>query len=82
MGAKTLAEHARTNFDIDLEEEKAIDIRGKYFKAYSGIRNWHSVQGNSPETRTVLGRRRELNGDRHYTSRFNSPVSGHRCGWT
>ena len=76
MGARALADTARTNFGVALEENEAKDLRKKYFEAYSGIRGWHRVQGAKQETRTVLGRRRLLNGTSSYTVQLNSPVQG------
>ena len=76
MGAKTLAKYARTNFGQELDEARAGDIRRSYFEAYPGIRNWQQLQGRKTETRTVLGRRRILDGDGYYTARLNSPIQG------
>ena len=45
MGAKALADNARTNFGQDLDESEAAGIRNRYFEAYPGIRNWQQVQG-------------------------------------
>jgi DNA polymerase-1 len=76
MGAKALAKYARTNFGQELDEAMAEDIRRSYFEAYPGIRNWQQLQGRKTETRTVLGRRRILDGDHYYTARLNSPIQG------
>ena len=76
MGAKALADNARTSFGQDLDESEATDIRRRYFEAYPGIRNWQQLQGRKAETRTVLGRQRTLDGDRYYTARLNSPIQG------
>ena len=76
MGAKALTKYARTNFGQDLDESEAAGIRRRYFEAYPGIRIWQQIQGRETETRTVLGRRRILDSDRHYTARLNSPVQG------
>ena len=51
-------------------------MRKRFFNNYSGIRTWHSIQGSSQETRTVLGRRRTFNGSGHFTEKLNSPVQG------
>jgi DNA polymerase-1 len=76
MGAKALADNARTSFGQEMDESEATDIRRRYFEAYPGIRNWQQLHGRKAETRTVLGRRRILDGDRYYTARLNSPIQG------
>jgi DNA polymerase-1 len=76
MGAKALADNARTSFGQEMDESEATDIRRRYFEAYPGIRNWQQLQGRKTETRTVLGRQRILDGDRYYTARLNSPIQG------
>ena len=76
MGAKSLADNARTSFGQELDEAEAAGIRRRYFEAYPGIRNWQQIHGRKAETRTVLGRRRILDGDRYYTARLNSPIQG------
>ena len=59
-----------------MDESEAAGIRKRYFEAYPGIRNWQQIQGRKPDTRTVLGRQRTLDGDRYYTARLNSPIQG------
>jgi len=76
MGAPLLATNATRQFKVDLDEKQARKVRKTYFDTYEGIRNWHRVQGNTTETRTVMGRRRILTGDKDYTNRLNSPVQG------
>jgi len=76
MGAKALANNARTSFGQEMGESEATDIRRRYFEAYPGIRNWQQLQGRKAETRTVLGRQRILDGDRYYTARLNAPIQG------
>lgn len=75
MGAKTLREHAKTNYGVSLSQQEAERFRTAYFDAYRGIRRWH---GSQPEgrmsTRTVAGRRRL--GVESYTAKLNSPIQG------
>jgi DNA polymerase-1 len=60
-----------------LSEADAATFRGKFFRAYAGLRDWQKRQGGSDgpaSTYTIAGRRR-LNVAR-YTEKLNSPVQG------
>jgi len=75
MGAKALAEYSR-GFGVALTEGEARKIREAYFRAYPGIRRWHTAQGRQVSTRTVAGRRRTFERDKFFTAKLNSPVQG------
>ena len=75
MGAPALATYAKSRFQVELTQEDAIKFRKQFFDAYVGIRKWHNTQSKVTETRTELGRVRNV----AYESRnvkFNSPVQG------
>jgi DNA polymerase-1 len=76
MGASGLSSYAQNNFQVEMDEAAAATVRRRYFEAYSGIKNWHEMQGRKMETRTILGRHRILEGERDYTNRLNSPIQG------
>jgi len=76
MGTERLAEYARVSFGVSLDEDAASDLRRKFFDAYAGIRHWQRLQGYKTETRTVLGRRRVLDGGGDYNAKLNSPIQG------
>ena len=75
MGAPTLAIYAKNRFQVDLTPEDATKFRKQFFDAYAGIRKWHNTQSKVTETRTELGRARNVT-HASPTVKFNSPVQG------
>ena len=65
MGAKTLREHALSNYGVVFSVEQATDFRERFFDSYRGLRRWHrryktAFDEEVPiETRTPQGRRAE-----------------------
>jgi DNA polymerase-1 len=76
MGARGLAQYARTSYGVNLTEAEAARHRKAFFALYAGLARWHRrTTGNgATETRTLTGRRR-LDVTR-YTERLNTPVQG------
>lgn len=75
MGAKTLREHAATNYGVVLTQQEAEDFRAGFFRTYTGLQAWHRRQPPDPvDTRTVGGRRRL--GVQRFTEKLNTPVQG------
>jgi DNA polymerase I-like protein with 3'-5' exonuclease and polymerase domains len=79
MGAKGLQAYAKTVYGVDMKLEEAEIFRDRFFKAYSGIANWHARMKkavNITETRTLSGRRCIFTGDPGVTGLLNTPVQG------
>jgi DNA polymerase-1 len=76
LGAKRLAIQAGQDYGIELTEERATEIRNKYFKAFSGLREWQHRQGKETITRTLSGRHRAWANEPPYTQLLNTPVQG------
>jgi DNA polymerase-1 len=78
MGPERLQEYSKANYGLDLTLEQAKQYREKFFTTYPSLRKWHKEKGGStsPETRTLLGRRRLFDDGNHYSDRLNSPVQG------
>jgi DNA polymerase-1 len=75
MGAKALAAYAAANFGVTLSGAEATKHREAFFRAYPGLRRWHSTVSNGThQTRTLAGRRRI--GVTAFTEMLNTPVQG------
>jgi P4 family phage/plasmid primase-like protien len=74
LGAKRLAVQAGQDYGIQLSEERATEIRNKYFKAFSGLRDWQRRQGQETLTRAPSGRWRTWSKTPPYTQLLNTPV--------
>lgn len=83
QGAKGLAEYAKRNYGVDINEEEAERHRTTFFKVYKDLRSWQKQTGRVVEithkVRTPCGRERdfsrETNGYR-YTATLNHPIQG------
>jgi DNA polymerase-1 len=78
MGPERLMDYAKAEYGLELSLEQAKQYREKFFATYPSLRKWHKEKGGStsPETRTLLGRRRLFDDGNHYSDRLNSPVQG------
>lgn len=79
MGAKGLQGYAKTVYGVDMKLEEAELFRDRFFKAYSGIANWHARMKkatNIKESRTLSGRRCVYEGEAGITALLNTPVQG------
>lgn len=75
MGARTLVEHAATNYGVTLTEAEATGHRYRFFTTYTGLQRWHAkLPRGVVDTRTLTGRiRRNVE---QFTWKANSPVQG------
>jgi DNA polymerase-1 len=74
LGAEGLRKHARAGYGLELTPEEAQRFRAAFFRAYPGLRAWHSrIPKGAVEVRTLLGRRRVTE---RYTEKLNTPVQG------
>jgi DNA polymerase-1 len=89
QSARGLVRYAKTTYGVEISEERAREIRDKFFHTYSGLAQWHEASRTAAkrirttEARTVLGRRRllpERESKRGEWGRFtdlvNTPVQG------
>ena len=86
QSAGGLVRYARTAYGLTLTEERAAEIRRRFFAAYTGLAVWHRdnhrvANHGATEVRTVTGRRRLLpTGEDESLERFarlvNTPVQG------
>jgi DNA polymerase-1 len=78
MGADSFRRYAKSDYGLDLTEEKAKRYHKAFFDTYPGLAKWHrSVRAKiTKETRTLAGRR--LLTDHKTTSnlRLNAPIQG------
>jgi DNA polymerase-1 len=84
--ARGLVERAKKTYGVEMEYECARDIRGKFFSAYTGLREWHKnarkmVAQGVQSVRTVLGRVQGLPKGAEakwprFTALVNTPVQG------
>ena len=76
----------RRTYGVEMEHESARDIRGMFFSAYTGLREWHKnarkmVAQGVQSVRTVLGRIQRLPKGAEtkwprFTALVNTPVQG------
>lgn len=63
-----------------MSKAEAVRMRDAYFRAYSGIKRWHKQQISRMKrekmVRTLSGRLRYLDPDKHYNEALNTPVQG------
>jgi DNA polymerase-1 len=78
MGAWGLRRYAKGQYGLDLTEAEAGRYRAAFFKTYPGLAAWHCRvrSRRTTETRTLSGRRRQLQADTPDTQRLNTPVQG------
>ena len=80
-----LVRYAASSYGVTLTEEKAKEIRAKFFSTYGALQRWHSrswqqAEGDVSESRTILGRRRLIPQEESKWNRFtalvNTPIQG------
>ena len=80
-----LVRYAASSYGVSLTEEKAKEIRAKFFRTYGALQRWHSrswqqAQTDVSESRTKLGRRRlipqEASKWNRFTALVNTPIQG------
>jgi DNA polymerase I-like protein with 3'-5' exonuclease and polymerase domains len=86
QSAKGLVGYAKKAYGVEMDDERARDIRSRFFSAYTGLREWHrnarKVAAESTQSvRTVSGRVQWLRGGKEakwprFTSLVNTPVQG------
>lgn len=79
MGARGLQNYAKTVYGIHMTLEEAELFRGRFFKAYEGIAQWHAAvkrSNNVKESRTLGGRRCVYTQEPGTTALLNIPVQG------
>lgn len=85
QSAPGLVRYAASGYGVTLPEKDAQEIRAKFFRTYSRLRQWHGeshrkAEQSVTEIRTVLGRRRlipqEASAWERFTALVNTPVQG------
>ncbi|MDP6794606.1 MAG: DNA polymerase, partial [Verrucomicrobiota bacterium] len=71
---------------VEMDYERARDIRGRFFSAYTGLSEWHKktrkrAREDAQSVHTVLGRKRWLSGEKdaewfRFVALLNTPVQG------
>jgi DNA polymerase-1 len=84
--ARGLVGSAKKTYGVEMEYERARDIRGKFFSAYTGLREWHKnahkmVAQGVQSVRTVLGRiqrlpKGEATAQFRFSALVNTPAQG------
>ena len=86
QSAKGLVGYAKKKYGVEMEYERAHEIHGKFFSAYTGLREWHknarkmAAQG-AQSVHTILGRVQRLpKGEAaewpRFTALVNTPAQG------
>lgn len=74
-GADRLAQLIRTDYQREISDHEAAELRTKFFQTYRGLAAWHrSIPDRPVDTYTLLGRRRRR--VLSYTEKLNSPIQG------
>ena len=78
--AMGLVEYAASSYGVTLTEQKAEQIRNRFFARYQGLKRWHSqawrkAEEGLSEVRTRLGRRRILPDHSARWARFSTLVN-------
>lgn len=78
MGASGLRQSALHSYGVEMTQEESYLFRDRYFRAYSGIRQWHdAVKAAAPgEGRTLTGRKFLYPASSSLPVYLNSPVQG------
>jgi len=86
QSAKGLVAYAKKAYGVEMEYERARDIRSRFFSAYTGLREWHKTARkmaaeSTQSVRTVSGRVQWLpEGEEakwpRFTALVNTPVQG------
>jgi DNA polymerase I-like protein with 3'-5' exonuclease and polymerase domains len=86
QSAKGLVGYAKKAYGVEMDYERARDIRGRFFSAYTGLSEWHKktrkrAREDAQSVHTVLGRKRWLSGEKdaewfRFVALLNTPVQG------
>ena len=78
MGAAGLKGYAEQSYGADMTLEQAEEFRNRFFKAYTGINNWHRQlkREKITESRTLTGRKFTFSENAGLAILSNTPVQG------
>ena len=86
QSAKGLVGYAKKAYGVEMDDERAQDIRGRFFSAYTGLWEWHKnarkmAAEGTQSVHTVLGRKRWLPEEKdaewfRFVALLNTPVQG------
>jgi DNA polymerase-1 len=78
MGAAGLAQYSLQSYGVKMTLEQAEGFRNRFFKAYTGIDNWHRGLKKSPpsESRTLTGRKFNFSSNAGLFALCNTPIQG------
>ena len=78
MGAAGLKQYSLQSYGYEMTIEQAEEFRSRFFKAYTGIAQWHSNLKKSPprEGRTLAGRKFIFSEKTGLSGLCNTPVQG------
>ena len=78
MGAAGLKQYAEQSYGAEMTLEQAEEFRNRFFKAYTGIENWHRKLKKAPpkESRTLAGRKFTFSENAGLAVLSNTPVQG------
>ena len=86
QSAKGLVAYAKKAYGVEMDDERAREIHGRFFSAYTGLREWHKnarrmAAEGAQSVRTALGRIRWLpDGEEaewpRFTALVNTPGQG------
>jgi DNA polymerase-1 len=78
MGAAGLKQYSLQSYGVEMTIEQAEEFRNRFFKAYTGIAQWHNSLKKSPptESRTLAGRKFTFSEKAGLSGLCNTPVQG------
>lgn len=79
MGVDSLIVYAQQAYHVSMTKKQAETFHKRYFAAYGGIKRWHQEVFRSKGrgmVRTIGGRLRYLDPERHHNEYLNTPVQG------
>jgi DNA polymerase-1 len=78
MGAAGLQQYSIQSYGVDMSIEQAERFRASFFKAYTGINEWHRKLKNNPPTegRTLAGRKFIFSSNAGLSVLCNMPTQG------
>mgnify|MGYP002525017544 CR=1 FL=1 len=82
QSAKGLVAYAKKAYGVEMEYERARDIRGRFFSAYTGLWEWHKnarrmAAEGAQNVRTALGRNKMVTSRRRGTRPMQGLGSGY-----
>ena len=78
LGVASLRAKAKTDYSLDLSEVDAKRYKRAFFRAYPGVKGWHSQikSARASETRTLAGRRVLVKPGDFYGAKANYVIQG------